>query len=420
VSYVDAEGKRVREPAILEDGSKASNHEEAKSICEDKRREARERHNLKPGEVLMCRDSFADVADKYLAYQKPRLLGRNSYQREAGIMDDLKAFFTGKLADITSSQVSDFITERLGKVSNSSVRKELVALKHLFRLVCGEWKLLPRFANPCLDVTAPKVHDERTQHLSPEHFRRVLAAAPEKMKPIFALLTATGMRRSELLGCKWKYVDCNRILLPTSKNDEPKEIHLNAFAQTVLASIPQGGPDDLLFPGVTPEAVSMAFHHTCKILSISDIRLHDLRHTFATWLRQQGVELDVIASQLGHRDLRMTKRYARIASAQVKQAVSGLDALLLPAAQETEPQECRDTGKGFEPATEKGESWKQTAILKNATGQEGQFSAESAILSHKFVTGSESVDHGNPVTALESWRPRRDLNPCYRRERAMS
>ncbi|MFZ0959343.1 MAG: site-specific integrase [Terriglobia bacterium] len=327
VSYVDAQGERVREPA-----PDAQNHEEAATYREDKRRQVREQHNLKPGEVLMCRDSFADVAGRYLAYQTPRLKGRNSYDREAGIVGHLKEFFTGKLTDVTAAQVSDYVTMRLGKVGNSSVRKELVALKHLFRLVCGEWKLLPRFSNPCLDVTAPTVHDERTQHLSPEHFRRVLVAAPEPMKPIFALLTATGMRRSELLCCRWKYVDGARILLPTSKNDEPKEIHLNSFAQTVLASIPEGGPDDLLFPDVTPEAVSMAFHRVCKILSISDIRLHDLRHTFATWLRQQGVELDVIASQLGHRDLRMTKRYARIASSQVRQAVGGLDALLLPVA----------------------------------------------------------------------------------------
>jgi len=84
----------------------------------------------------------------------------------------------------------------------------------------------------------------------------------------------------------------------------------------------------LLFPDVTPEAVSMAFHRVCQVLGISDIRLHDCRHTFATWLRQQGIELDVIAAQLGHRDLRMTKRYARIASAQVRQSVSGLDSML--------------------------------------------------------------------------------------------
>jgi integrase len=158
---------------------------------------------------------------------------------------------------------------------------------------------------------------------------------PALLRPaaIFALLTATGMRRGELLACKWKFVDFNRIVLPPEvvKNDDPKEIHLNVFAQKALASIPQGGPDDLLFPDITQEAVSMAFHRACEILGISDIRLHDLRRTFATWLRQQGVELDVIASQLGHRDLRMTKRYARIAAAQVKQAVSGLDLVLLPA-----------------------------------------------------------------------------------------
>ena len=72
----------------------------------------------------------------------------------------------------------------------------------------------------------------------------------------------------------------------------------------------------------------MAFHRVCGLLKISDIRLHDLSHTFATWLRQNGTELDVIASQLGHRDLRMTKRYARIAAVQVHTAVNGLNAML--------------------------------------------------------------------------------------------
>ena len=351
VSYVDAQGERVREPA-----PDAQNHEEAQTYREDKRRQVREQRNLKPGEVLACRDSFADVADKFLAYQKPRLTAK-SYEREESIVVHLKERFTGRLADVTSSQVSDYVTARLGKVSNSSARKELNSLKHLCRLVCGEWKLLARFSNPCLDVTAPQVHDERTQHLSPDQFRRVLAASPDNMRPIFALLTATGMRRSELVECLWKYVEGSRILLPTSKNDEPKEVHLNVFAQKVLASIPQGEPEARLFPDVTPEAVSMAFHRVCADLGISDIRLHDLRHTFATWLRQRGTELDVIASQLGHRDLRMTKRYARIASAQVRDAVSGLDSVL------------SDTQEG-----------------------------EKAIVSHPFVTGTPALPEVKPVT----------------------
>jgi integrase len=226
--------------------------------------------------------------------------------------------------------VSDYLTARLAKVSKASGRKELVSLKHLFRLAYDEWESLPEdHPNPTRKVKAPKGHDvERTQHLTPEQFRRVLTAAPDAMRPIFALLTATGMRRGELLACRWKYVDGSRILLPTSKNDDPKEVHLNTFAQQVLASIPQGEPEDRLFPDTSPGSVSMAFHRVCEQLGTVDIRLHDLRHTFATWLRQRGTELDVIASQLGHRDLRMTKRYARIASAQVGQAVNSLDSVL--------------------------------------------------------------------------------------------
>jgi integrase len=374
LSYIDERGERQRPPASLNWDESQTMLAEAVARVQERKRELAK---LRPGEILPCDDSFAAVADRFLAYQKPRLSDKG-YERDRGIVEEhLKPLFAGTLAEVTPAEVSDFLTMRLGKVSKSSARKELTTLKHLFGLACGEWKLLARFANPCLDVKAPKVHDERTQHLDPDQFRRLLAAAPENMRPIFALLTATGMRRSELVCCRWKYVTGARILLPTSKNDEPKEIHLNIFAQKVLASIPQGNPEDRLFPDVTPEAVSMAFHRVCELLKISDIRLHDLRHTFGTWLRQQGVELDIIASQLGHRDLRMTKRYARIASTQVKQAVQGLDAILEPAQKpETNP------------------------------------------VSHLLVTAPEAPDSENEVSPLESWRPRRDLNPCYRRERA--
>ena len=121
VSYIDAQGRRVRKPA-----PDAQNHDEAGTFRADERRQVREQRDLKPGEVLVCRDSFADVADKFLAYQKPRLTPR-AYIREAGIVGHLKDAFTGKLVDVTSSQVSDYVTARLGKVSKSSVRKELVS-----------------------------------------------------------------------------------------------------------------------------------------------------------------------------------------------------------------------------------------------------------------------------------------------------
>lgn len=84
-------------------------------------------------------------------------------------------------------------------------------------------------------------------------------------------------------------------------------------------------PSAALFASAkTPARTSLV----SRIVGLTDIRLRDLRHTFATWLRQNGTELDVIASQLAHRDLRMTMRSTRIASAQVRQAVNGLDSML--------------------------------------------------------------------------------------------
>ena len=78
VCYIDASGRRVRKPA-----PEAQNHDEAGTFRADERREVREHRNLKPGEVLVCRDSFADVADKYLAYQKPRLTPK-AYNARSG------------------------------------------------------------------------------------------------------------------------------------------------------------------------------------------------------------------------------------------------------------------------------------------------------------------------------------------------
>lgn len=71
VSYIDASGRRVRKPA-----PDAENHEEAVTFRADERRQVREQRNLKPGEVLVCRDSFADIATRYLAHQKHGLLPR--------------------------------------------------------------------------------------------------------------------------------------------------------------------------------------------------------------------------------------------------------------------------------------------------------------------------------------------------------
>ena len=69
-------------------------------------------------------------------------------------------------------------------------------------------------------------------------------------------------------------------------------------------------------------AVQRAFNRAKEKAEIEDFRFHDLRHCYASWTRQAGVDLDTLADLLGHKDTRMTRRYAHITPAHLRKAVS--------------------------------------------------------------------------------------------------
>ena len=82
---------------------------------------------------------------------------------------------------------------------------------------------------------------------------------------------------------------------------------------------------DRLFAGITGEQVSVAFARACRKADIEDFRLHDLRHTAASWLRMAGADIHTVAQILGHKDLRMAARYQHLSPAFLAEAVGRLD-----------------------------------------------------------------------------------------------
>ena len=63
----------------------------------------------------------------------------------------------------------------------------------------------------------------------------------------------------------------------------------------------------------------------CNDAGIDDFRFHNLRHTFASYLRQNGVDLHTISELLGHREIRMTQRYSHLSVENLREAISVLD-----------------------------------------------------------------------------------------------
>jgi len=139
------------------------------------------------------------------------------------------------------------------------------------------------------------------------------------------LLALTGARLSEILTLRWDYVSLEHglLLLPDSKTGK-KAIHLNAPAVALLMGLPriEGNPYVICGekPGRRLVNLEKPWRRLRKAAGIEDVRLHDLRHSFASVAAMGGMSLPLIGAMLGHGKSSTTARYAHLANDPVKAA----------------------------------------------------------------------------------------------------
>jgi integrase len=127
----------------------------------------------------------------------------------------------------------------------------------------------------------------------------------------------TGARSGEVTAIQWDHIDWQRrfIRLPDSKTNEPRTIHLSDAALEVLKTVPRVGP--YVIAGAVPEEpyknLSRAWIVARAYAGLQDVRLHDLRHSYASLAAGRGVPLQMIGKLLGHKVVATTQRYAHLA-----------------------------------------------------------------------------------------------------------
>ena len=139
---------------------------------------------------------------------------------------------------------------------------------------------------------------------------------------IIRLLLLTGCRTGEMLKLRWREVEGDTLELEDSKTG-PRQVLLSHEAGAIIERQPRSGS-----PWVFPSPVNPGrprfdlsiWKRVRKLAGIEDVRLHDLRHTFASQAAMQGIPLPVVARLLGHAQVQMTLRYAHVSDRDVEAA----------------------------------------------------------------------------------------------------
>jgi integrase len=181
--------------------------------------------------------------------------------------------------------------------------------------------LRPRGSNPCKGT--PRYKRQPVEHfLSAREFAR-LATSLTELEELYPrevlairLIIYTGARRGEIEGLRWECVQRPRLMLPDSKTGA-KIVYLNALAQAVLDAISDHAEAGPVFDGIN---LNRAWASIRNHAALPDVRIHDLRHSFASIAIADGVSLVVIGKLLGHALAETTERYAHLADEAISDA----------------------------------------------------------------------------------------------------
>lgn len=266
-------------------------------------------------------DIFEDVAARFLAVHGKKL--KPATREVYGYLIRLQlvpSLGRRRIEEITKADVASFHNKWSEKPRTAN---HALAVLSKIMSWAEQQGLRPEHSNPCLHIERYK-ESRRERFLSADELARLGKALDEagaKQNPYVVaairLLVLTGARLGEILTLKWEYIDDQRrlILLPDSKTGA-KPIPLNQPAIDVLAAIPRIASNPFVLPGHITGTHLVNIQKPWRVIreaaGLGDLRLHDLRHSFASVAVAAGGSLPILGKVLGHSQPQTTARYAHL------------------------------------------------------------------------------------------------------------
>ena len=262
----------------------------------------------------------------------------------------IRRFIRPKLGPLVVAEVTraDIISLHHGmRETPYQANRAAAMLSKLFN-TAEDWGLRTSGTNPARRIKKFR-EEEKKRYLSDEEQIRLgqalIQAQEEGSASVYIvsaimLLILTGCRLNEILTLKWDYVTYKHLELPDSKTGR-RRIPLPREAYDILEALPRmaGNPYVILGESETGPLVNLqkAWTRIRKIAGLEDVRMHDLRHTYASVAVMSGIDPFTLKEIMGHKNLQTTLRYAHLADESVQRAAGSVAARLAGAMRRPTP-----------------------------------------------------------------------------------
>ena len=329
IRYADPDGRIIRE------SSESTRFNDAEEILLNRKTAIKKGEQL--GNKRIENHSFKELAQGYLKWAERQ----RSYKSKKGFVLQLVDVFGNlKLREFNTRLIEQFQSERMQKGRKekgnkpATINRFVATIKHMFTKA-SEWEMVEEeVLKRVRKVKLLEENNRRLRYLSQEKCQELINSCDPHVRPIVITALNTGMRKQEILGLRWEQVDLKNgfILLDITKNGDRRETPINDTLRRTLQGITRRLDVPYVFydskTGQRYQSVKKSFATACRKAKIINFTFHDLRHCFASFLIMAGIDLTTVKELLGHKDIKMTLRYAHLAPAHKVKAVDVLNGIL--------------------------------------------------------------------------------------------